>query len=494
MIKTAKHKIKLITGAVAFSTSLAWSIVGFADAKGTVPATGGADQGSSAVVAAINNLGKRIEAIAIAGVKTINDAAYQIDQNLPSLMQINTQQNTISSQVVQQTNTQTQDEIKNSLQEISDSVLTYNVVTPEVEKSLDRIIKRGNKINDLTLNTPSSDTLYTALSDAGGTALQNNGYSVSKPSVLHDNYFDFSSLISPEAYSPEQRVGANNFIDLITKRYEPLTANIDFENLKANLDTLKSHPKELASTLHNFRASAPFKNYQLAIRSVLATQSIALNNYNKLVTERTPLMRKIENPSKDPDPTLAAISQTVGVTPKKVKIEDPKNPDKMIDVMVYASPLQIENYVANHRVSNQKWYQQVANASPASVQRETLYVLAEMQSQMHQAHIDNEKLLATMTALQVQMASAGQTMLRTNANDLNTAIAEITKPKDNNSATSASANAAAEYDKKFNQSGSNPQKDTNNTNNMNNPNNPNNPSDKNINSDKNQYTDKDKKK
>lgn len=377
-------------------------------------------------------------------MKAVNHAANQIDQSLPSLMQVNTQKTTLEKQANQQVYKQTQENIKDSLQSISDASLTYNTVTPQVQEALDRITKRSNTVSDLTLNTPANDTLYSAVMAIGGTAFFNSGHSVTKPPVVHDNYFDFSTLITPEAYSLDEQAAAKNFIDYITKRYQPLTSNIEFDTLKSNLDKLKAKPQVLAQTLHNFMDSQTFKNYQLAVRSTLATQSVGLNNFYKMANERTPIMRT------QADPTLAAISLAVGVTPKNVKIDDPKNPGKQMTVIAYASPLQIQNYTANHRLNNQQWYQKMNAASPATVQRETLYILAEIESQLQQSHLDHEQMLATLTALQIQSSNANQMMLQTQANDLNQTIKDLTKPSSGGASNTNNQinqqNAAAQFE------------------------------------------------
>ena len=67
-----------------------------------------------------------------------------------------------------------------------------------------------------------------------------------------------------------------------------------------------------------------------------------------------------------------------------------------------ASPLQVEAYQANHRIQDSKWYQSVQNASPADVQRNILIVLAEIEHQNYEAHLDRERLLAAITASNLQ--------------------------------------------------------------------------------------------
>ena len=58
----------------------------------------------------------------------------------------------------------------------------------------------------------------------------------------------------------------------------------------------------------------------------------------------------------------------------------------------YASPLQIENYIANQRINGPDWLKQMKTASPAVVAREQVLILAEIESQLERNHLDNERL------------------------------------------------------------------------------------------------------
>jgi hypothetical protein len=64
-----------------------------------------------------------------------------------------------------------------------------------------------------------------------------------------------------------------------------------------------------------------------------------------------------------------------------------------------ASLAEIEKFKASSRISNGDWYNTINNASPAVVQREMVFLLAELQWQLYQLHHDNERMLNTMTAL-----------------------------------------------------------------------------------------------
>ena len=68
----------------------------------------------------------------------------------------------------------------------------------------------------------------------------------------------------------------------------------------------------------------------------------------------------------------------------------------------------------------------MAAASPATVQRETLFVLAEIEAQNYRAHLDRERMLATLTALASQSANVNQLLAKTDAKNVNQVISNAT--------------------------------------------------------------------
>src|SRR3990167_8326524 len=132
------------------------------------------------------------------------------------------------------------------------------------------------------------------------------------------------------------------------------------------------------------------------MRSLLALRSISVNLLNQLIAERTP---------------MPGLAQAAGL---------PANSQAK------ASPLQVEAYQANHRVDNPQWYNtDVAQASPATVQRETLIVLAEIEHQNYQAHLDRERILAALTESDLQMnAEVMDGFMKQAQSKLNTAITD----------------------------------------------------------------------
>lgn len=85
-------------------------------------------------------------------------------------------------------------------------------------------------------------------------------------------------------------------------------------------------------------------------------------------------------------------SRTVQPTIKNLNIVD-KQGNKV------QSAAQLEQYMAERRALSPEWYNTMAAASPATVSRETLYLLAEMRLQQYRQQVQQERLLAIMAAM-----------------------------------------------------------------------------------------------
>ena len=245
-------------------------------------------------------------------------------------------------------------------------------------------------------NTQANDTLYiNSSANLSRTAFKiyndpNNKPLLKKPETLHNDYFSFASLIAPTAYTTEQKTAADYFIKYAAQSTQNLTTGVNFSalyNQPAALLALKQNPA--------------YQQYVLTIRALLAVRSITLNTLDTLVAERTP---------------TAALGKIIGTSS--------------------ASPLQIEAYQANNRVENPAWYTLINNDSPAAVERTIAVELAEIEHQNYQAHLDRERLLSAITAMNLQTSLSGtQALLQqqsTAVNDaINSAIASSTptKPK-----------------------------------------------------------------
>ena len=152
--------------------------------------------------------------------------------------------------------------------------------------------------------------------------------------------------------------------------------------------TFSTDPETLKKQL----AGSDVQSYLLQARTAAAGQSVALSNLNYLAQERMIVkdLGKKAGYSQLPTPT------------------DGSNPQNYIND---ASQLQIEKFLVDRRVGNSSWYTSVNNASSITVQRETLYVLAEISKQLFEQKLLMERMLAGQVAMQVQTAQLNKTKL-----------------------------------------------------------------------------------
>jgi hypothetical protein len=225
-------------------------------------------------------------------------------------------------------------------------------------------------------------------------------------------------LVEPDAYTPEQTKNSENFIGISTKQYQSSADGINLSQLRtALLQYQKQGVKVLSQQIDQFRNNEAYKNYQMTIRSAMASKSVATNIFTGLAAERKPLMTTVA------DPQLDAISRAVGVEPQVLNL---KNADGESVVMYrYASPMQIARYRANYRLSDPKWYQEVAGDSSENLLRKNTILLAEISSQLHQNHLDNEKMMGALAMLNLQAGETSAMLMKTQVNDVNSAIASF---------------------------------------------------------------------
>lgn len=224
----------------------------------------------------------------------------------------------------------------------------------------------------------ASDTLSFDLTLLPADFPTNQRASVTPPATINNKFLDFSSLITPIAYTSDEQIDVGNFLKYATQSTQDLTTGVDF-------NSLERHPAVVAA----LKTDPIYQNYMFTVRSVLALRSITLNAFNYLIAERTPINN---------------LGTAIGLNNQS------------------ASPLQVETYQATHRIEDPNWYKTVLNASPATVQRETLIVLAEIEKQNYQAHLDRERLLSILTALNIQMSASSETAIAQSASKLNSDI------------------------------------------------------------------------
>ncbi|AAO91148.1 phosphoesterase [Coxiella burnetii] len=347
----------------------------------------------SGVIKAIKEVGLEVQALAIASKKSVSNMKYQLDKNLDLALQADVEKNNALQTVKNNAGTNTQNQISGTLLQFPEQVINASQLN---DAQMAATIKnRKNLIPNLTTAIPASDTLY--LTDAEDPLA--NTYGVAKPDSLYDNYFNFDSLFAPSAYNSDQQQAATTYLQYLTKPYQSLTDNIHFSELKDNLNKLSAEKR--ADKLKSFLNNPAYQKFQLAVRSLIATKSLAIDNFNTLLNERVP---------------VKGLGAKVGMP------DDPHLPKG------YASPLQVENYIANQRINSPDWFKQMKTASPAVVAREQVLILAEIESQLERNHLDNERLLATLSLMALQGTKNSEMELQTNtAADLNKLIDQIGK-------------------------------------------------------------------
>jgi phage terminase small subunit len=189
--------------------------------------------------------------------------------------------------------------------------------------------------------------------------------------VAGDANFDFDTFLGTTAYTPLREIQAKNFIQLATGAYQPIS-DLTIEGLNAD-------------QMNKLQNNAAYRAYQLAVRSYITSQSVGIDNLYHLLSER------IIQPN---------LGKQAGLYNSKGQpIND-------------ASPLQVREYLATRRTGSPQWYEDMAKASPATVSRESLFVLAEMRQELFTLQQQNERLLAALLLMGAQLNSSGKSQIQ----------------------------------------------------------------------------------
>ncbi|MDF1760986.1 MAG: hypothetical protein P1U40_10655 [Coxiellaceae bacterium] len=319
--------------------------------------------------------------------------------------------------------------------------LFANNGTPKTQTTLDLKPQTNTAlVSQLTLGTPADDTLYvsgSSLQDAENADSSNNPdylqsgekTDVEKPKKNFTTYMSAPTFVSP--YNGSYYTGKNGqnaysanaakaYLVYLTDAANPIGSNINWQNLApaAVADTSKakkgkgSPASVRAKDILKLKNSTAYQNYQLTVRNIVASRSLVTDLLNQILVERTP---------------SAALAKQANLPPQYTTQNNyVTGPDGKVKAQTTASPLQVENYIANHRVNSSKWYQSMSTASPAVVQRETLYVLAEILSKMQQAHLDREKLLMVNGLTAIETVNGMKQLANTQVQAVNKEIASLT--------------------------------------------------------------------
>jgi hypothetical protein len=190
---------------------------------------------------------------------------------------------------------------------------------------------------------------------------------------------DGSSTPTPQAQS------INNLIMFLSNITQPLPN-----------PGLSTDPTTRQSELGN----SSVQSYLMQVRTLAALRSMALSNFNFLAQER-------------------AVVPGLGANANMIVI--PTSPDQCSDkakTIADASQLQLDKFMLDRRLNNPCWYANMNSASPAALQRETLFVLVELQRQLYETQMLHERVLATLSTMQMAMTQMGSGNLSVQASNV----------------------------------------------------------------------------
>ncbi|GEM_PF-4999772 len=248
----------------------------------------------------------------------------------------------------------------------NDMITRYVLSLPpspaELKKGDKKEIDKGEeKATELVASIPAEDFYSMAQATSEKKVEPNN------------NNLDFTTLFEPMAYADpgekSQKKDKNEMTEQEAKNF--IYAVMHMGGVQSLVPSLDSE-----SAKKSAYGEQTFKNYLANYRFYTAMQSVAASNLLYLYQERK---------------VVPKLAKKAGLTKKE---------DKTADM----SPLQLQHTIASSRLQ-EDWYKNMVKASPAAVERERLFIEAEIRYALFQQHLDNERLLATMTALLLQGSS-----------------------------------------------------------------------------------------
>ncbi|MEM1243985.1 MAG: hypothetical protein AAGG80_04110 [Pseudomonadota bacterium] len=286
---------------------------------------------------------------------------------------------------------------KKQLPTLTDRAL-FNILTAEpskrnrIEISAFKDVKRS-PVGAAALEKSTLDAPYYEAKN--NKALQDK----KKPNALAD--FNLDSLLAVSQFvdkdgksDDDLAAAARKFISFMSGQVQPLAtislSSMSKENLKAAL------------------SESAIPEYLVKLMSYAAKNSVGISNLYMLYNERVP--RKIPN-------NINSSTLENANIPQQLRKE--------------ASPLAIDKYMAYRRLKDPDWYIKMeTKATPATIQREMLYVLVEMRYELFKTRMLNERMLATMSALQLQNLGQERISITLSGNSVcSTYAGKITCPK-----------------------------------------------------------------
>lgn len=200
---------------------------------------------------------------------------------------------------------------------------------------------------------------------------------------------DINSLLQPISYNDTEATQAKNVINALSGSLAPINT-LNFNQLLANLTGNKD--TNLKAKLQEKQT----QEYLAALRSYLATQTVALSNLYQLYAERQAIDPNKANPALRPA-LQAVASQTQGPL----------------------SMLKLENFMTTRRILDNNWYTDLIQENPATLQRQQVLLLAENLAESYQTRMTLERLLATMSVLVLEFNGQVRTQLQNQIQNIN---------------------------------------------------------------------------
>lgn len=225
-----------------------------------------------------------------------------------------------------------------------------------------------------------------------------------------DNAFNFEMLMSPSAYSKIQlpcsptpqdiSSFANAFIQYAADLGSPISTY--------SINQLVSDNTLTPDQANTLAATPEWQDFAQTRRHIVAAQSAGLSNLYYLA---------------------------------KLRTADPKTQQ---------SPQSLSDQIAYWRTTpppqdsgQNSWYMQMQTALPAMVARETLFVLAEMQRELHDMRKENQRLLAIQSIMQISSLSPSKQILNVKLTQVQNKVGNITAPPPTTSSTSSSSSSSS---------------------------------------------------
>jgi hypothetical protein len=201
--------------------------------------------------------------------------------------------------------------------------------------------------------------------------------------------FNLNTLLGSNYYQYGDKMITLDELDLDTPTYQSLADYamqfILFVSGEANPEASMNYEdiaKSASKTVEEIYNIDEVRDYRLKLRKYIAAKATGLNNLLDMYYQRVP---------------IASLGLEAGIPQAKNKI----HPN--------ASLAQVEEYNATRRL-DPSWYEEMAKAPPATIQREFLFLMAEMRHEQYLQRKQNEQLLATLSVMLMQQADQASSL------------------------------------------------------------------------------------